>query len=150
MKILIIIIFIFTLSCSKNKVSNIHGYRAIENKYQKLSININNKNDVKKLVGPPSSISEFDNKWFYIEREKTNQSIVKMGTKKINKNNILVLHFDNLGILKNKEILTIDNMNNIKLVKSKTQKKFKQNNLIYNVFSSFREKINAPTRNRKK
>ena len=107
-------------------------------------------NDVKKLVGPPSSISEFDNKWFYIEREKTNQSIVKLGTKKINKNNVLVLEFNNLGILKNKEILTIDNMNDVKLVKSKTQKKFKQNNLMYNVFSSFREKINAPTRNRKK
>ena len=111
---------------------------------------MNNKNDVKRLVGPPSSISKFDNKWFYIEREKTNQSIVKLGTKKIIKNNVLILEFDNLGILKNKEILTVDNMNDIKIAKNKTQKKYKQNNLIYNVFSSFREKINAPTRNRKK
>ena len=81
MKILIIFIFIFTLNCSTNKVSKVHGYRLIENKYQKLIVNKNNKNDVKILVGPPSSISEFNNKWFYIEREKTNQSIVKMGTK---------------------------------------------------------------------
>ena len=150
MKILILIVFIFTLNCSTNKVAKIHGYRSIENKYQKLNVNMNNKNDVKRLVGPPSSISKFDNKWFYIEREKTNQSIVKLGTKKIIKNNVLILEFDNLGILKNKEILTVDNMNDIKIAKNKTQKKYKQNNLIYNVFSSFREKINAPTRNRKK
>ena len=88
MRILFIILFLFTLNCSTNKVSKIHGFRLIENKYDKLTLNENNKNDVKRIIGPPSTVSDFDrNKWFYIEREKTNQSIVKLGIKKINKNN---------------------------------------------------------------
>ena len=151
MKILIIFIFLFTLNCSTNKVSKVHGFRLIENKYDKIIVNEFNKNDVRKIIGPPSSISKFnDNKWFYIEREKTNQSIVKLGTKKINKNNVLILEFNKMGILDNKKILKLDDMNDHKFAKNITEKKFKQDNFIYNVFSSFREKINAPARNRNK
>ncbi len=151
MKILVLFIFLFTLNCSTNKVSKVHGIRLIENKYEKVQLNKDNKNDVKNLIGPPSIISSFDNnKWFYIEREKTNQSIVKLGIKKIEKNNVLILQFNNLGILKNKKILNLDDMNKIAFNKNKTEKKFKQDNFLYNVFSSLREKINAPTRSRKK
>ena len=151
MKILFLFIFLFTLNCSTNKVSNVHGIRLIENKYEKVQLNKDNKNDVKKLIGPPSIISSFDNnKWFYIEREKTNQSIVKLGIQKIERNNVLILQFNNLGILKNKKILNLDDMNKIAFNKNKTEKKFKQDNFLYNVFSSLREKINAPTRSRKK
>jgi len=151
MKILFLFIFLFTLNCSTNKVSKVHGIRLIENKYEKVQLNKDNKNDVKKLIGPPSIISSFDNnKWFYIEREKTNQSIVKLGIQKIERNNVLILQFNNLGILKNKKILNLEDMNNIAFNKNKTEKKFKQDNFLYNVFSSLREKINAPTRSRKK
>ena len=151
MKILVLFIFLFTLNCSTNKVSKVHGIRLIENKYEKVELNKDNKNDVKKLIGPPSIISSFDNnKWFYIEREKTNQSIVKLGIQKIEKNNVLVLQFNNLGILKNKKILNLDDMNQVSFNKNKTEKKFKQDNFLYNVFSSLREKINAPSRSRKK
>ena len=151
MKILVLFIFLFTLNCSTNKVSKVHGIRLIENKYEKVQLNKDNKNDVKKLIGPPSIISSFDNnKWFYIEREKTNQSIVKLGIQKIERNNVLILQFNNLGILKNKKILNLEDMNNIAFNKNKTEKKFKQDNFLYNVFSSLREKINAPTRSRKK
>ena len=147
MKILFIIVFLFTLNCSINKVSKIHGFRLIESKYDKLILNENNKNDVKRIIGPPSSVSGFDiNRWFYIEREKTNQSIVKLGIKKINKNNVLILEFNDLGILVNKKILNLDDMNDVKIVKNTTEKKFKQDNFVYNVFSSLREKINAPNR----
>ena len=41
-------------------------------------------------------------------------------------------------------------MNDIKYVKKITQKEFDQDNTIYNIFSSLREKINAPIRNRNK
>ena len=151
MKILIIFLFLFTLNCSNNKVSKVHGYRLIENKYEKVELSKNNKNDVRKLIGPPSSISKFDNnKWFYIEREKTNQSIVKLGIEKIKKNNVLILQFSDLGILEKKEILKIDDMNEVSLVKKVTEKQFKQDNFLYNIFSSVREKLNAPTKSKKK
>jgi len=151
MKILIIFLFLFTLNCSNNKVSKVHGFRLIENKYEKVEISKDNKNDVRKLIGPPSSISKFDNnKWFYIEREKTNQSIVKLGIEKIKKNNVLILKFSDLGILEKKEILKIDDMNEVTLVKKVTEKQFKQDNFLYNIFSSVREKLNAPTKSKKK
>ena len=78
-------IFLFTLNCSINKVSNTHGFRFIETKYDKIILNKSNKNDVRKIIGPPSSISKFDDTWFYIERKKTNQSLFKLGKKKYQK-----------------------------------------------------------------
>ena len=69
-------LFFFTLNCSINKVSNTHGFRFIEKKYDKIILNKTNKNDVRKIIGPPSSISKFDDSWFYIERKKTNQSLL--------------------------------------------------------------------------
>ena len=151
MKILILFLFLFTLNCSINKVSKNHGFKSLEIKFEKIFINQTNKNDIIDLIGPPSTKSDFNkNKWFYIERRKTNQSLIKLGHKKIEKNNILMVEFNNRGILKNKKIFNLKDMNKIKYLKSLTQKEFKQKNFMFNLFSSFREKINAPARNRSK
>ena len=150
MKILFILLFLFTLNCTTNKVSKSHGFRLIEKKYEQIEINNSNKNDIRRLIGPPSSISKFSNKWFYIEREKTNQSIIKLGKEKIKKNNVLVLEFNEFGLLSKKEILKLQDMNDIVLVKNITKKKFKQDNFMYNIFSSFRQKLNAPGKRNKK
>ena len=143
-------VFLFTLNCSINKVSNIHGFRSLDTKSEKILISKTNKNDVRKILGPPSSISNFDDVWFYIERKKTNQQLLKLGKKKISKNNVLLLKFDSKGLVVIKEIIGIDDMNEIKITEKKTTKKFNQDNMIYNIFSTLREKINAPTRNKKK
>ena len=151
MRLLFIILFLFTLNCSTNKVSNNHGFASLQSKYEKITINKTNKNDVIKVIGPPSSISNFDkNKWFYIERVKTNQSLFKLGIKKIDKNNILVIQFNNRGLLQNKKIYNLKDMNDIKYVKNITEKEFKQNDLLFKIFSSLREKVNAPSKNRSK
>lgn len=151
MKILFIILFLLILSCSSDKVAKNHGFRSLETKYQKIILDETNKNDILNLIGPPSSISDFnENKWIYIERRKTNQSLIKLGTQKIEKNNILIIEFNKLGILKDKKFLDIDDMNDLNYVKSITTKDFKQDNFIYNIFSSLREKINAPMKNRSK
>ncbi len=151
MRIILIFSFLFTLNCSTNKVSNNHGFKSLQSKYEKITINKSNKNDILETIGPPSSISNFDtNKWFYIERTKTNQSIIKLGIKKLNKNNILVVKFDNKGILQDKKILHLEDMENLKFDKGTTEKNYKQNNTLFNIMSSLREKINAPTRNRSK
>tara|TARA_Y100000590_G_C15531022_1_gene943161 strand:- start:584 stop:1045 length:462 start_codon:yes stop_codon:yes gene_type:complete len=151
MRLLFIILFLFTLNCTTNKVSINHGFASLQSKYEKITINKTNKNDVIKVIGPPSSISNFDkNKWFYIERVKTNQSLFKLGIKKINKNNILVIQFNNRGLLQNKKIYNLKDMNDIKYVKNITEKEFKQNDLLFKIFSSLREKVNAPSKNRSK
>ena len=149
MRILFLFIFLFTLNCSSNKVSNNHGLVSLQTKFDKITINKTNKNDIINIIGPPSSVSSFDqNKWFYIQRIKTNQSLFKLGIKKIYKNDILIVKFNTRGILNEKKILNVNDMNDIKFSKNITEKEFKQNDILYKVFSSIREKANAPTRNR--
>ena len=150
MKILFIIILFFITNCSGNKVSNYHGAKLLKTKYEKIQINITNKNDIIDIIGPPSSISDFNqNKWFYFERLKTNQSLFKLGTQRIKKNNILIVELDDKGILKDKLLLDLNNMNDIKYLKAITSKEFKNNdNLLSGVVSTIREKINAPLKNR--
>ena len=102
-KIIIIFLFIIT-SCSTNKVVNNHGTLSLEKKLDKISLDISNINDVITVLGPPSTKSTFDgNIWMYIERKKANQSIFMLGKKKVIKNNVLLVQFNNQGMLINKE-----------------------------------------------
>ena len=150
-KYILIILFFFIVNCSGNKVSNYHGVKRIESKFDKLKVNYTNKNDIIKIIGPPSTISDFDNnKWFYIERLKTNQSLIKLGNQKIEKNNVLIVQLDNFGIVKEKKLLDLENMKDVKYLNTTTEKDFKNENILYDVFSSLREKINAPSKNRSK
>ena len=142
--------FFFTLNCSINKVSNIHGFRYLDVKYDKIHLNKSNKNDVRNLIGPPSSISSFEKTWLYVERKKTNQSIFKLGKKRIESNNVLLLEFSKSGLVTNKELLNLNDMNDLKIAKINTKKKFGVNNFTYDILTTLREKINAPSRNRQK
>ena len=151
MKYLIFFFLIFIINCAGNKVSNYHGTKDLGTKYNKIKINITNKNDLLDIIGPPSTKSDFNkNKWFYLERLKTNQSLFKFGKQKIKKNNILIVELDNKGIVINKRIINLNDMNDLKFLNKTTKKDFKKDNTFYNVLSSLREKINAPTRNRSK
>ena len=60
-KILFIIIAFFIANCSLNKVVKHHGVPFLEKKQEKLTLNTSNKNDIIKLLGPPSTKSTFDN-----------------------------------------------------------------------------------------
>ena len=149
MRFLLLLIVFFITACSSNKVSKNHGFISLENKLENIVINKSNKNDIIEVIGQPSSISKFNsNKWFYIERKQTNQSLFKLGIKKISKNNILVIEFDNKGLAKNKRLVNQNDMNELIYVKKTTKKDFEQDNTLYYIFSSMREKVNAPARNR--
>ena len=145
-----ILLFITIINCSGNKVSNFHGTKQLEKKYNDIVINKSNKNDILKIIGPPSTVSDFDeNKWFYFERLKSNQTILKLGNQIIKKNNVLIVELNNNGILKNKYLLNMSNMNDVKYLNEITTKDFKnKDSFVRGIFSSFREKINAPMRNR--
>ena len=151
MRIIFVLLFIFIVNCSSNKLSNNHGLISLQAKYDKIIINKTNKNDILKIIGPPSSVSSFDkNKWFYIQTKRENQSLLKLGIKKIKKNNVLVVTFNSKGILEEKKILKKQDMNDIKYVKDITEKDYKQSNTIYKILSSLRQKANSSVRNRSK
>ena len=147
----ILLIFLFIVSCSFNKVIKKHGVRNLEKKHEKLTININNTNDIIKILGPPSTRSSFDNDlWIYIEREITHEKILKLGKEKILKNNVLILEINDMGMLVKKDFYNINNMNEIKLSKMKTETKFTKKSFVYDFLSSMRQKINDPLGKRKK
>ena len=150
MKYILILLLLFTLSCSLNKVKNNHGVLSLETKINKIEINKSNKNDIIKIFGPPSTKSTFDNNlWIYIERKKSNRSIFALGNKKITKNNVAVLEINNMGVLKSKKIYNLDNMKKYKFSENTTENTYEKNSYIYGVLTSLREKINAPTRRKK-
>ena len=106
-KILYIILFYFIVSnCSIKPVVKHHGVPFLEKKQSELIVNKSNKNDIRKILGTPSTTSKFDNDiWIYIERKQTQSKLKNLGKMKIFKNDILVLELDNYGILKKKRIL---------------------------------------------
>ena len=110
-----------------------------------------NKNDIIKLLGPPSVKSTFNNDlYFYIERKTTTGKLIKLGKKEFLENNVLVLEIDNRGILSKKEFYDLNKMKNIKIVSSKTSVDYKKQSFIYEFLSSMRQKINDPLGKRKK
>ena len=151
MKFFIITLFFFLLNCSNNKVVKNHGVLSLEKKSNKIFVSKSNKNDLLDILGPPSIVSTFnDNTWIYIERKKVNQSIFKLGKKKIEKNNILIVQINDYGILENKNFYDMSKMNKIKFDKELTKQEYSKDTFLYNFLSSFREKINSPVKRRKR
>ena len=128
-----------------------HGVPFLEKKQTDLIINESNKNDVKKILGNPSTISNFDNDtWFYIERKQTQSELKKFGKMKIFKNDILVLKFNELGILNSKDFFDLNDMNKIEISKNNTKIINKGNSFVYDFMSSMRQKMNDPLGQRAK
>ena len=146
LKILYIIFFsIIATNCSFKKVVKHHGVPFLEKKQKTLIVNESTTNDIRKILGSPSTQSKFDNDvWIYIERKQTQSELKNLGRMKIYKNDVLVLEIDDYGILKKKEFYNKDDMENIKIVEATTQAGFKKNSFIYEFMSSMRQKINDP------
>tara|TARA_Y100001970_G_scaffold138568_1_gene170465 strand:- start:1204 stop:1665 length:462 start_codon:yes stop_codon:yes gene_type:complete len=149
MKKIIIFIFLLTLSCSNNKVIKNYGIIGLEKKAEKIEVSISNKNDVLSIAGKPSSVSMFDNDlWYYMQTEKINQSVLKLGNQKITNNYILEIKFDKYGVVLAKKVYSKENMNDLKMVKMKTQKKYDDSSKIGTLMKSLNQKINSPKKNR--
>ena len=151
MKIVLIIFFLFITNCKLNKVVNTHGVSFLDKKHQELIINTTNKNDIIKILGPPSTKSKFNNDlWIYIERKKTRTSLLKLGKQKTYKNNVLLLEIDSKGLLAKKEFFDINDMKKIKFLEDETKLSISKRSFVYEFLSSLRQKINDPLGVRKK
>ena len=145
-KILYIILMSFIVSnCTFKPVVKHHGVPFLEKKQLELTVNESNKNDIRKILGNPSTTSKFDNDiWIYIERKQTQSKLKNLGRMKILKNDVLVLEIDSYGILKKKEFYNMEDMKKIKIAEETTEANFSRNSFIYEFMSSMRQKINDP------
>ena len=141
-------IFFFSLvvsNCSFKKVVKHHGVPFLDKKQKQLIVDQSTSNDVRKILGTPSTRSKFDNDvWIYIERKQTQSKLINLGKMKIFKNDVLVLEIDNYGILKKKDFYNMEDMKKIKIVEKTTEANFARNSFIYDFMSSMRQKINDP------
>ena len=145
MKKLLLLTLIFLSSCSLDKVIQHHGVHNLEKKQAKLKINYTNKNDIIKLIGPPSTKSSFDNDiYIYLERKTSSSRLTRLGKKRLIKNDVLVLEIDNTGILLSKKFYNKDDMNEIKFDENITGVNYSKRSFIYSFLSSLRQKIDDP------
>ena len=146
--IFFIYIFFLISNCSFNLVDDHHGVYYLEKKEKKIIVEKSNVNDILNVFGQPSTKSSFDNDvWIYIERKITNTHF--FGRRKLITNNVLVLEIDERGILAKKNFYDINDMNDLKFDKERSES-LKKRNFIYNFLSSMRQRINDPLGIRKK
>ena len=147
----ILIIFLIMTSCGFKKRIDHHGVHLLKKKSNMIIVAETNKNDIIKLLGPPSVTSTFNNDlYFYIERKTTTGKLIKLGKKEYLENNVLVLEIDNRGILLKKEFFDLNKMKKIKIVSNETSVDYKKQSFIYEFLSSMRQKINDPLGKRKR
>ena len=145
MKKLLLLTLLLLASCSFNTIVKHHGVHNLEVKQTKLKINDTNKNDIFKLIGPPSTKSTFDNDIFiYIERKTSGSKITQLGKRKLIKNNVLILEIDQKGILISKKFYDKNDMRSINFDESETGIEYSKKSFINNFLSSVRQKIDDP------
>ena len=140
-----LLIVLFISNCTINKVIKHHGVHYLEIKEKKLILNQSNKNDVLKILGPPSTKSIFDNDLLiYIERKTSSSKLRKLGKKVLLTNNVLIVEINDRGILVSKKFLNKENINNMKFAKDITGMNYSKRSFVYGFLSSMRQKINDP------
>lgn len=146
-----ILILLSISNCNIKQNVEHHGVHMLETKNSKLNVNVDNKNDIISLLGPPILESSFDNNiLFYIERKISTGNLYQLGKREIKVNNVLVVEIDNRGILVKKDFYDLNDMNNIKLVSSITEVDYQKTSFVYDFLSSMRQKINDPLGKRQK
>ena len=129
--------FIFISSCSLKPVITTHGILNLDKRTDLILLGSMNKNDVIKILGETILKEQPDEKkWVYIETVE----LKKFGKKKIIKNTMLILEFDNRGLLKNKEVLSDNDFNEIKFDKNVTVTSGVNDSLSKRIFSSIRKR----------
>ena len=141
----LLFITLFLINCSLNKVILHHGVHNLEKKQAKLKINYSNRNDIIKIIGPPSTQSTFDNDvYIYIEKKTSSSKLTKLGKKELLINNVLVLEINSTGVLMSKKFYNKDDMQKIKFDESATAVNYSKKSFIYTFLSSLRQKIDDP------
>ena len=140
--IYLFILLLISTGCQLKEPENKHGILFLENRSSQLLVNKNNKNDVLKLIGTPHTKSiDNSNDWIYIERILTKGDFHKFGQNVLKTNNVLVLSFDKYGILKNKNFLNKDDINQMKFSKKITENNLAKTSFVESFLSSIRSKM---------
>ena len=145
MKKIILLSLLLLASCSLEKKILHHGVHNLERKQEKLKINETNSNEILNIIGPPSTISSFNNDlYFYIEKKTSSSKITSLGKKELITNNVLILELDNKGILLSKKFYNKEDMQKLKIDETITGLNISKKSFIETFLSSLIQKIDDP------
>ena len=138
----LVFLSIILIGCQLQESSKNHGIVFLKNRSEKLIINNTNKNDVLKIIGNPHSKSINDeNEWLYFERTLVKGQFHKLGKNILKENNVLILKFNNYGILVKKEFLDKDSKNNLKFSEKITKNDLSQKSFVERFLTSIKSKM---------
>jgi outer membrane protein assembly factor BamE (lipoprotein component of BamABCDE complex) len=139
-----LILYLLLNNCNLNKITKTHGIQYLEKKQNEVFLN-QNKNEIRSILGPPSTVSTFDeNTWFYLEKEISGTKVTKLGKTELNKNNVLVLKFDNRGILVEKDFFDKNDLREIEFEKNTTTTDINKRSVIGQFLYGIKQKIDDP------
>ena len=135
----LVLICLFLFSCSLTPNIKVSGVANLEKKQEALVIGVTNKNDTIGYLGE-AILKEYpgDNSWAYIE---TSEKKNIFGKKKIIKNNVLILEFNQRGVLTGKHILNINDINKLDLDKDITNTNALNDSFSKKFFGSMRKRL---------
>ena len=135
----LVLICLFLFSCSLTPNTKVSGVANLEKKQEALVIGVTNKNDTIGYLGE-AILKEYpgDNSWAYIE---TSEKKNIFGKKKIIKNNVLILEFNQRGVLAGKYILNINDINKLDLDKDITNTNALDDSFSKKFFGSVRKRL---------
>ena len=135
------ILIFFLLSHCQQTTKN-HGILFLENRYNKLKVNKDNRNDVLKIVGNPHTKSISDKKtWIYIERILTKGKFHKLGQNVLKESNVMVLSFDKYGVLNEKVFYDKEKLADLRFTKEITENNLSQKSFVQEFLQSIKTKM---------
>ena len=136
------IIFPILFGCQIQEPTKNHGILFLENRSNKLVLNVSNQNDVVQVIGQPHSKSiSNENIWLYVERTLTKGKYHKLGRHVLKSNNTLVLSFNKYGILTSKKFYKKDDLQKMNFSKKTTENKMTKRSFVESFLSSIKQKM---------
>ena len=141
-KIALALLLLILSNCQLKEPIKSHGINFLENRSKKILVNKSNKNDVVKVLGNAHTKSiDDENLWFYFDRKITSGSVISFKNNKLLENNVLVIRFNKLGIVQNKQLLKKEDMKNIVYSDKKTNNPVTRESFVTKFLQSVKQKM---------
>ncbi len=89
-----------------NPITDNLGNRALKENVEQIQVGRSSKNEVVRLLGSPSNVAAFDqDTWYYISAKQVQYAFLKPRT---TEQNVLVIHFDGAGIVREMKQLGLE------------------------------------------
>lgn len=138
MKFLTLIFFFLLINCKLNNSIESHGVSNLKSKINTIKVNITNQNDIVNLLGTTIVKDSFNkNIWSYYETKKETNFL---GKKNTIINDVVILMFNDIGVLTEYETYDINNLKKLNFDDSVTEPKGIDQNILKSLLSSSKKR----------